>query len=99
VVKKHDFRGIQQKIPLEFDFANNRDMNPLPHGETMEDIAKQFVNKILQKSVFATKNTIFAKIRAGNARTLRKTIFTIFAIFLKFVNPAPMTVEKIVWEL
>jgi hypothetical protein len=34
VVKKRDFRGIQQKIPQNSDFANNRDMNPFPHGET-----------------------------------------------------------------
>jgi hypothetical protein len=87
VAEKHDFRSIQQKIPQKSDFANDRGMNLVPHGETAEDIAKEFANKILRKSVFATKNTIFAKIRAGNPgkprkpRKPRKTIFTIFAIF------------------
>jgi hypothetical protein len=67
-------------------------MNPVPHGETAADIAKEFANKILRKSVFATKNTIFAKIRTGNPRKPRKprkpqkTIFTIFTIFAIFRN-------------
>jgi hypothetical protein len=33
VVEKHDFRGIQQKIRQNSDFAIKRDSNPLPHGD------------------------------------------------------------------
>jgi hypothetical protein len=66
VAEKHDFRSIQQKIPQESDFANNRDMNPFPNGETAANLAKIFAQFFLQKSVFATKNTIFAKIRSGD---------------------------------
>jgi hypothetical protein len=60
VAEKHDFRSIQQKNPLK------------SHGETVADIAKEFANKILRKLVFAIKNTIFAKIRAGNPQKPRK---------------------------
>jgi hypothetical protein len=44
----------------ESDFANNRDMNLFPHGETAADTAKMFAQFFLRKSVFATKNAIFA---------------------------------------
>jgi hypothetical protein len=64
VTEKHDFRSIQQKIPRESNFANNRDMNPLPHVVAAADLVKMFAqNFFLRKSVFGTKNTIFAKIR------------------------------------
>jgi hypothetical protein len=66
VTEKHDFRSIQQKIPQESDFANNRDMNPLPHVVAAANLAKMFALIFLQKSVFGTKNTIFAKIRSGD---------------------------------
>jgi hypothetical protein len=50
VAEKHDFRDIQRKIPHESDFADNRDMNPFPHGETAADLAKMFEHFVLQKS-------------------------------------------------
>jgi beta-galactosidase beta subunit len=62
VAEKHNFHGIQRKIPQKSDFVNNRDMNQFPHGETAADLAKMFAQFFLQKSVFTTKNTIFAKI-------------------------------------
>jgi hypothetical protein len=40
VAEKHDFCGIERKIPHESNFADNRDMNPFPHGETAADLAK-----------------------------------------------------------
>jgi hypothetical protein len=40
VAEKHDFRGIQGKIPQISDFAKNRDLNPPSHGDTAADIAK-----------------------------------------------------------
>jgi hypothetical protein len=42
VAKKHDFRGIQRKIPHKSDFAQKRDLNPIPHGEIVADIATMF---------------------------------------------------------
>jgi hypothetical protein len=67
VAEKHNFCSIHQKIRRESNFANNRDMNPFPHGETAADLAKMFAQFFLQKLVFATKNTIFAKIRSGKS--------------------------------
>jgi hypothetical protein len=32
VAEKHDFRGIQRKIPQNPDFAQKQDLNPVPHG-------------------------------------------------------------------
>jgi hypothetical protein len=49
VAEKHDFRGIQQKIPQFSNFGKNRDSNPLPHGDVADDIAKMFANFFLQK--------------------------------------------------
>jgi hypothetical protein len=66
VAEKHDFRCIQRKIPQNSDFANDRVMNPFPHGETAADLAKMFAQIFWQKLFFVTKNTIFAKIRSGN---------------------------------
>jgi beta-galactosidase beta subunit len=66
VAEKHDFCGIQRKIPQKSDFANDRVMNPFPHGETAADHAKIFAQIFWRKSFFMTKNTIFAKIRSGN---------------------------------
>jgi hypothetical protein len=60
VVEKHDFRTIQQKIPQISDFAKKRDLNPLPHGDIADNIAKMFAKIFLRKSDFASKNTIFA---------------------------------------
>jgi hypothetical protein len=45
VVKKHDFRGIQQKIPQNSDFAKKQDLNPVPNGEVAADIANMFAKK------------------------------------------------------
>jgi hypothetical protein len=62
VAKKHDFRSIQQKIPQESDFANNRVMNLFPHGETAADPAKMLAqffceNRFsLQKTRFLQKS-------------------------------------------
>jgi hypothetical protein len=58
VVKKHDFCGIQRKIPQKSDFANNRDMNPLPHLETAADIAKMFA-QIFCENRFSQQKTQF----------------------------------------
>jgi hypothetical protein len=66
VAEKHNFCGIQQKIPQVSDFAKKRDSNPPSHGDTAADIAKMFANFFLQKSDFGSKNTIFAKIRSGD---------------------------------
>jgi hypothetical protein len=64
VAEKHDFCGIQQKIPQLSDFAKKRDSNPPPHGGTAVDIAKIFAIKFSQKSDFGSKNMIFAKIQS-----------------------------------
>jgi hypothetical protein len=32
VAEKHDFCGIQRKIPQNPDFAQKQDLNPVPHG-------------------------------------------------------------------
>jgi hypothetical protein len=50
-------------------------MNPVLCGDTAADIAKQIAQNFLQKSVFATKNTIFAKIQAGQPRKTAKIGF------------------------
>jgi hypothetical protein len=42
VVEKHDFRGIQQKIPQNSDFAKKQVLNPVPNGWVAADIAKMF---------------------------------------------------------
>jgi hypothetical protein len=42
VAEKHDFRGTQRKIPQKSDFAQKRDLNPIPHGKIAADIAKMF---------------------------------------------------------
>jgi hypothetical protein len=55
VVEKHDFRGIQQKIPQISDFPKKQDSNPLPHGDIAVDIAKMFNKFFLQKLVFGSK--------------------------------------------
>jgi hypothetical protein len=49
VAEKHDFRGIQQKIPQISNFAEKRDLNPPPNGGTAADIAKMFAKIFLQK--------------------------------------------------
>jgi hypothetical protein len=50
VAEKHDFRGIQQKIPQKSDFSQNQDLNPVPHGNTAADIAKIFERNLQRKS-------------------------------------------------
>jgi hypothetical protein len=47
VAEKHDFRGIQRKIPQISNFAKNWDLNPPSHGDTAADIAKMFANFFL----------------------------------------------------
>jgi hypothetical protein len=76
VVEKHDFRAIQRKIPQISDFAKKRDLNPLPHGDIADDIAKMFANFFLQKSDFC-KKLIFAKTSffAKNLNVLQKDQF------------------------
>jgi hypothetical protein len=59
VVEKHDFL----QIPQISDFAKKQDLNPLPHGDVADDIAKMFAKFFSQKLDFASKNMIFAKIR------------------------------------
>jgi hypothetical protein len=66
VVKKPNFRAIQQKIPQESDFVKKRDSNPVPQGEIAADIAKMFALIFSRKLVFATKNTIFEEIRLND---------------------------------
>jgi hypothetical protein len=65
VVEKRDFRDIQRKIPQKSDISKKWDSNPVPHGEIAGDIAKIFAKIFCRKSVFATKNPIFAEIRSG----------------------------------
>jgi hypothetical protein len=70
VVKKHDFCSTQQKILQKSDFANNRDMNRFPHGETAAGLAKMFARIFLQKSIFRNKKlTFFAKIGFRNKKS------------------------------
>jgi hypothetical protein len=52
VAEKHDFCGIQRKIPQVSDFAKIRDSNPPPHGDTAADVAKMFAKNFSQKSDF-----------------------------------------------
>jgi hypothetical protein len=52
VAEKHDFRGIQRKIPQVSDFAKKQDSNPPPHADTAADIAKMFAKNFLRKSDF-----------------------------------------------
>jgi hypothetical protein len=59
VVEKHNFCAIQQKILQISDFTKKWDLNPLPHGDVADNIAKMFAKKNSQKSDFASKNTIF----------------------------------------
>jgi hypothetical protein len=68
VAEKHDFRGIQQKIPQISDLAKNWDSNTPSHGDTAADIAKMFAKKFSRKSDFGSKNTIFAKNPIGFLR-------------------------------
>jgi hypothetical protein len=55
VVEKHDFCGIQRKIPQKSDFAQKQDLNPELHIEAAVDIAKMFEQKLQQKSDFSEK--------------------------------------------
>jgi hypothetical protein len=59
VAEKHDFRGIQQKIPQVSNFAKKWDSNPPPHGDTAVDIAKMFAKKFSQKLDHIKKGTFF----------------------------------------
>jgi hypothetical protein len=61
VVKKHDFRNIQQKILQISNFAKKRDLKPLPHGNVAAGIAKMFANFFLLKLDFALENANFRK--------------------------------------
>jgi beta-galactosidase beta subunit len=60
VAEKHNFCGIQRKIRQESDFANNRDMNLFPHGETAADPAKMFA-QFFAKIGFRYKKCDFCK--------------------------------------
>jgi hypothetical protein len=90
VAEKHNFCAIQRKIPQISNFAQKRDSNPPPHGDTAADIAKMFAKFFLQKSDFGSKNMIFAIIRSDFCKIPRtlsrksdsaKNFFPIFAIF------------------
>jgi hypothetical protein len=50
VAEKHDFCGMQPKIPQKSDFALNQDSNPVPSGDTAADNAKKFDQNFLRKS-------------------------------------------------
>jgi hypothetical protein len=78
VAKKHDFCSILQKIPLESNFANDMGMNLVPHGETAEDIVKEFANKILQQK------TRFSQKSEGENREKHEKLFLQFLQFLRF---------------
>jgi hypothetical protein len=52
VAEKHDFRGIQRKIPQVSDFAKKTGFEPPPHGDTAADIAKMFAKIFSRKSDF-----------------------------------------------
>jgi hypothetical protein len=52
VAEKHDFRGIQRKIPQVSDFAKKMGFEPPPHRDTAADIAKMFAKNFLRKSDF-----------------------------------------------
>jgi hypothetical protein len=56
VAKKHDFRGIQRKIPQKYDFAQKRDLNLVDHEEAAADIAKIFEQNLQRKSDSAKNN-------------------------------------------
>jgi hypothetical protein len=68
VAKKHDFRGIQRKIPQISDFAKNQDLNPPSHGDTAADIAKMFANFFFAKIGFRVKKHDFCKNSIGFSR-------------------------------
>jgi hypothetical protein len=55
VAEKHDFPGIQQKIPQISDFAKNWDSNPPSHGDTAADIAKMFANFFCENQISGQK--------------------------------------------
>jgi hypothetical protein len=61
LAEKRNFCGIQQKIPQKSDFAQKRDLNPVPHGEAAADIAKMLEQNLQQKSVL--RKMIFANFR------------------------------------
>jgi hypothetical protein len=50
VAEKHDFCGMQRKIPQKSDFALNQDSNPVPSGDTAADNAKKFDQNLQRKS-------------------------------------------------
>jgi hypothetical protein len=89
VAKKHDFRGIQRKIPQISNFDKNWDLNP-PSHDTAADITKclqkiYHENRISgQKTRFSRKSDrIFAKFPGLYPENWirQKTFFTIFAFF------------------
>jgi hypothetical protein len=61
VVKKHNFCGIQQKIPQISNFSKKRDSNPVSHGDIAADITKMFAKKIFAKIGFRVKKHDFCK--------------------------------------
>jgi hypothetical protein len=56
--KKHNFRDIQQKIPKISDFAEKRDSNPPPHGDTAADIAKMFAKFFCENRISGQKTQL-----------------------------------------
>jgi hypothetical protein len=107
VAEKHDFQGIQLKIPQISDFSKNWDSNPTSHGDTAADIAKMFAKfffaKIgvwVKKTRFSQKSDrIFAKFPGPypKNRIPQKTFFTIFTIFPQLYNFREIKISMILY--
>jgi hypothetical protein len=61
VAEKHDFCGIQQKIPQVSHFAKKRDLNPPHHGDTAVDVATMFAKSFFSKIGFRVEKHNFCK--------------------------------------
>jgi hypothetical protein len=101
VVEKHDFCDIQQKIPQISDFAKKTGFEPPTpwgySGRHCENVCKIF----LQKSDFASKNTIFAKIRSDFCkipRTLSRKLDSTKNFFHDFRNFRDFSASLGFWQ-
>jgi hypothetical protein len=61
VAEKHDFRSMQQKIPQESDFPNNRDMNPFPPWGNCGRHCKNVCSNLFAKIGFCNKKRFSLK--------------------------------------
>jgi hypothetical protein len=86
VAEKHDFCGIQRKIPQVSDFAKKRDLNPPPHGGTAADIAKMFAKKICKNRISGRKTQFSQKIPQTKSRKSdsAKNFFSRFLQFFRY---------------